>query len=137
VIEIPAGIREEMIRHAVGGSPNEVCGLLAGVDSKVERFYPIKNVHQDPRIRFVLDPKEYVETMEDMEGSDLQLVATFHSHSHTAAYPSATDVDQSEGIQRFYPNAKFVLVSLQALQPDVRAYSITGDHVEEQEVRIT
>ena len=53
-----------------------------------------------------------------------------------AAYPSPTDVDKSEGIQRFFPETRFVLVSLQDQEPDLRAFAILGDHIAEQEVRI-
>ena len=63
-------------------------------------------------------------------------MATFHSHTHTAAYPSPTDVEKSEGIQRFFPEARFFLVSLRDHEPDLRAFAINGEQVTEQEVRI-
>jgi proteasome lid subunit RPN8/RPN11 len=136
VIQIPGQVRQQMIEYAAAELPNEACGLLAGQDGRVEVFFPIRNVHGEPQNRFELDPKEYLDAMERIDGADLQLTATFHSHTHTAAYPSPTDVDKSEGIQRFFPETKFVLVSLQDQEPDLRAFAIVGDQIAEQEVRI-
>jgi len=135
VIQIPARVRRQMIEYAATELPNEACGLLAGRDGRVEMFFPIRNVHGDPQNRFELAPKEYLEAMEQIDGAGLQLTATFHSHTHTAAYPSPTDVDKSEGIQRFFPETRFVLVSLREQEPDLRAFAIVGDQIAEQEVR--
>jgi proteasome lid subunit RPN8/RPN11 len=136
VIEIPNEIRQQMIDHAVSGLPNEACGLLAGDDGRVERFFPVRNVHPEPDIRFELEPGEYIRAMEEMEGAGQRLMATFHSHTQTAAYPSPTDVEKSGGIQEFHPDARFVLVSLRDAEPVLRAFAIVGDRIEEQEVRI-
>jgi len=136
VIKIQEQVRQEMIEYAAAALPNEACGLLAGQDGRIEVFFPIRNVHGEPRTRFELDPKEYLDAMEQIDGANRQLMATFHSHTHTAAYPSPTDVEKSEGIQRFFPEATFVLVSLRDHQPELRAFAIVGDQVAEQEVRI-
>jgi proteasome lid subunit RPN8/RPN11 len=136
VIQIPAHVRQHVIEYAAAALPNEACGLLAGQDGRVETFFPIRNVHGEPQDRFELDPKEYLEAMEAIEGANLQLTATFHSHTHTGAYPSPTDVDKSEGIQRFFPETRFVLVSLQEPEPVLKAFAIVGDQIAEQEVRI-
>ena len=137
VIEIPHDIRDRMVAHAVAAIPNEACGLLAGRDGGVERFYPITNVHETPRTKFELDSKEYLKAMEEMEDGDLQLAGIVHSHTHTAAYPSPTDVEKSEGVQQFFPDARFFLVSLRDQQPDVRGYVIKGAEIQEEQVSIT
>jgi [CysO sulfur-carrier protein]-S-L-cysteine hydrolase len=136
VIQIPAQVRQQMVDYASAALPNEACGLLAGQDGRVETFFPIRNVHAEPQARFELDPKEYLDAMDQIDVANLQLTATFHSHTHTAAYPSPTDVDKSEGIQRLFPETRFVLVSLQDREPDLRAFAIVGDQIAEQEVRI-
>jgi proteasome lid subunit RPN8/RPN11 len=135
-MEITSAIHIQILDHAGAMLPDEACGLLAGQDGRVDRFYPIRNVDPEPAIRFELDPKEYLRAMEEIEGSDRQLLATFHSHTHTTAYPSPTDVEKSEGIQRFFPQARFVLVSLQNGRPELRAFTIVGTDIAEQEVRI-
>ena len=49
----------------------------------------------------------------------------FHSHTHTEAYPSPTDVAQAPD-----PSWHYVLVSLRDIQPVVRSYRIVDgtDH---------
>jgi len=136
VIEIPADIRDQMVEHAVASLPSEACGLLAGRDGRVEHYFPIRNVHKNPETRYELESKEKLRALDEIEGSGRQLTATFHSHTHSAPYPSRTDVEQSEGIQRFYPDARFVLVSLQDEKPELRAFTITGNLVNEEELRI-
>ena len=62
---------------------------------------------------------------------DWQIVGIFHSHVASAAYPSATDVAEAEFdmgngelIER-YPGAVHIVISLaNAIEPDVRGYTI-------------
>jgi len=66
----------------------------------------------------------------DDRGEDL--VAIYHSHPASQAYPSPTDRAESvddRGAPRF-PGAIYVLVSLMG-EPDVRAYRIKDDAVTE------
>jgi proteasome lid subunit RPN8/RPN11 len=136
VIEIPAEVRDAMVVHANASVPNEACGLLAGSDGRAERFYPIRNTDQSP-MTYNLDHHEHQLALEDLEQRGLEVVGIFHSHTHTQAYPSKTDVEKSLGPRRFYPNVKFLIVSLaDSGRPDLRAFTIADDGVHEQEVRI-
>jgi proteasome lid subunit RPN8/RPN11 len=131
VIEIPADIRDRMVAHAVSGLPNEACGLLAGRGNKAERFYPMTNADHSP-LTYRLDPKEQLETFEEIESKGWDVVGIFHSHTHTEAYPSETDRRQA-----FYPDARYLLVSLQDLDaPVLRGYMIRDGVIDEQEVTI-
>jgi len=132
VIEIPADIREELIRHAIDGLPNEACGLLAGRDGRVERFYPMRNADQSTET-YRLDPAEQFKVFAEIEDKGWELTGIFHSHTHTEAYPSPTDRGQA-----FYPEAHYVLLSLaDRTAPELRAYTILDGTVDEQEVKVT
>jgi len=140
VIEIPKDIRDEMVEHAMQGLPNEACGLLAGTarsgpaNVSVEHFYPMTNEDQSP-LKYRLNPKEQDQVTEEIDRKGWEPVGLFHSHTHTRAYPSPTDIDLSQGPRIFWPNVNFVLVSLADRErPDVRAYIITDEGVDEQEV---
>jgi proteasome lid subunit RPN8/RPN11 len=126
VIEIPKDIRDAMVEHAVRELPNEAAGLLAGAarggpqDVSVEHFYPMANEDQSP-LTYSLNPQEHERVVDEMYRKGWEVVGVFHSHTHTQAYPSPTDVDRSQGPRVFYPNANFVLVSLaDRAQPDLR-----------------
>lgn len=132
MIEIPEDIRDAMVAHALAGLPNESCGLLAGRDGRVERFYAMSNADHSP-VTYRLDPKEQLDTFNEIEDKGWELLGIFHSHTHTEAYPSATDLRQA-----FYPEAHYVLVSLQdRANPVLRGYTILDGVIEEQEVRVT
>ena len=55
----------------------------------------------------------------------------FHSHTHTEAYPSPTDVAQAPD-----PDWHYVLVSLRDTQPVVRSYRIVDGAITEEPVQL-
>jgi proteasome lid subunit RPN8/RPN11 len=61
-----------------------------------------------------------------MEANGEDLVAIYHSHPATQAYPSPTDRAESH-----YPEAIYLLVSLRDAAPDVRAFRIRDGWVRE------
>src|SRR6185369_8481754 len=116
VIEIPADIKEQMIGHSMSELPNEACGLLAGTDGRVERFYAIRNQDESPKT-YRLDGREHLLAEKDMEERGLDFIGVFHSHTESEAYPSATDrrrafwPDPVSG-RLIYPGARYVIASL-------------------------
>jgi proteasome lid subunit RPN8/RPN11 len=131
VIEIPQDLRDQMVAHALDGFPNEACGLLAGTGTRAEHFYPMSNADASP-VTYRLDPKEQITVFDEIDEKGWDLLGIFHSHTHSEAYPSETDRGQA-----FYPDATYLLVSLQdRANPVLRGYSIRDGEIEEQEVRI-
>ena len=130
MIEIPADIKGQMLAYAMDGLPEEACGLLAG-NGRVERFFPMTNADHSS-MTYRLDPKEQLQTFNEIEDRGWKLLGIFHSHTHTEAYPSETDRRQA-----FYPEAHYVVVSLaDRNDPVFRAFTIREGMVEEQEVRM-
>jgi proteasome lid subunit RPN8/RPN11 len=56
----------------------------------------------------------------------------FHSHTHTEAYPSPTDVAQAPD-----PSWHYVIVSLRDRSPSIRSYRIVDQVITEESVEIT
>jgi [CysO sulfur-carrier protein]-S-L-cysteine hydrolase len=131
VIEIPSGIRDQMVAHAKRGLPKEACGLLAGNDGRADTFFPMRNADDSP-MTYRLDAKEQLQVFNQIEEEGLTLVGIFHSHTHTEAYPSETDRRQA-----FYPEAYYILMSLADRSgPVLRGFTIREGQIAEQEVRI-
>ena len=86
---VPAGLREELVRHAEHEAPNEACGLLLLRDSVAERFVPCVNAAASP-YRFDLRVPDPV-IVADAEDEGYEL-AVFHSHPTGSAKPSRTDI---------------------------------------------
>ncbi|MDB5080563.1 MAG: Mov34/MPN/PAD family protein [Chloroflexi bacterium] len=121
MLKIPFNIYEEMLEHLRQDYPNEGCGLLGGLAGTVTRHFPTTNVEPgDKYVRYLIDPKEQLAAEEALDEQDQELVAIYHSHTHTPAYPSPTDVRTA-----YYPDSYYVLVSLtDPANPVIRAYKI-------------
>jgi len=129
VLELSRDQAKALITHAQEEAPNECCGLLAGRNGRVERVYPGTNVDHSP-YTYLMDPKEQLAAFKDMETAELDLVGIYHSHTHTAAYPSRTDVAKA-----FYPDAMYVIVSLAKRDaPDIRAFRVADGQINEESV---
>lgn len=118
-----------LIAHAEQEAPNECCGLLAGRNGRVERVYRGTNVDHSP-YTYLMDPKEQLAAFKDMEAAGLDLLAIYHSHTHTPAYPSKTDVAKAH-----YPDALYLIVSLaNRSAPDLRAFRLADGQISEERV---
>lgn len=125
---IPAQIFDEMIAHCRDGYPNEACGILAGTGNEVSRIYKMSNIENSP-VTYMLDSKEQFKVMKDMRENNLSMLAIFHSHPSSAAYPSAKDVTLA-----FYEDAVYIIVSLMEKELGVKGFSIREGKIEEIEI---
>lgn len=121
---------DALVAHAESDFPFEVCGLLGIGDDGSIRHFPIDNAERSMTY-YVMDAKQMLHAMREIEDDELHLVI-YHSHSHTQAYPSATDIRLAA-----YPDATYAIVTLQDRDaPDIRAFSITDGEVTERPVEL-
>ena len=125
----------EIVEHAVKEDPNECCGILAGESGVVHQAYPITNAAASP-FRYLMDPQEFLDADLAVERKGWEFLAFYHSHTHSPAYPSDTDVRMA--LQSGYLDVYYVLVSLEDRDdPDVRAFRIDeSGAISESELRI-
>lgn len=129
MLYLPRRFADEMIAHAREDYPYEVCGLLAGNDSRVAHVYRTTNSEKS-ETRYFMEPREQLRFMQDMDEKGLDLLAIYHSHPKTQAYPSATDVSLA-----YYPDSLYVILTLMDPQlPQIRAFTIIDEQIEEQEI---
>lgn len=121
-----------MLGLAYDGLPDEACGLLAGPagTDKCTRFYPCRNAAESSKV-YTIDPKDHLRADRDAEGRGLEIIGVMHSHTHTEAYPSPTDVTQAPD-----PGWHYVIVSLRAEAPTLRSYRIVEETIGEEVVSI-
>lgn len=121
---------DALVAHAESDFPFEVCGLLGIEDDGSIRHFPIDNAERSMTY-YVMDAKQMLHAMREIEDDELDLVI-YHSHSHTQAYPSATDIRLAA-----YPDATYAIVTLQDRDaPDIRAFRITDGEVTERPVEL-
>ncbi len=125
-LELAPALRDEIVAHARAEAPKEACGLIAGRDGRPARVIRCANAHGTPVTRYSIDPREQLHAFREMEAAGEDLVAIYHSHPLTQAYPSPTDRAEAH-----YPDAFYVLVSLRDAAPEVRAFRVRDGWVRE------
>jgi [CysO sulfur-carrier protein]-S-L-cysteine hydrolase len=119
-MRISQGLVDEVVSHAREDVPNECCGLIGGVDGVATAVHRVPNAAASP-LRFEMDPQEQYNAWKAIEDDGQELLAIYHSHTKSAAYPSQTDVNQAVA----WPDPIWVIVSLQDPDsPDVKGYRL-------------
>jgi proteasome lid subunit RPN8/RPN11 len=132
MLELDRVTFDDMVEHGLAAFPNEACGLLAGKEGRPVKFFPMGNQDASP-VSYRLDPKEQLRVFDEIEDEGWELLAIFHTHTHSEAYPSETDRRQA-----FYPEAAYLVMSLSdRANPRLRGFRIEDGTVEEEGVRIT
>ncbi|MEY4228760.1 MAG: hypothetical protein RLZ84_1352 [Actinomycetota bacterium] len=128
---IPGAAVRAMYAHAYTCYPMEMCGLLLGslAAGRIERFVPMRNVAESAKL-YTLDPKEHLKVELAAEAEGLDVVGVAHSHTHSEAYPSPTDVAQAPD-----PGWHYVIVTLKDPAPVARSFRIVGDQISEEIIR--
>jgi proteasome lid subunit RPN8/RPN11 len=140
-VALPADIRSAVVAHARAEYPNEGCGLIVGDRSAAEggravRFEATRNKAASP-YRYEIDPDDLLRLAIETDDADEVFWGIVHSHTHTPAVPSPTDVGLA-----FYPDSLYLLVSLSADEadpltgePGIRAWRIVEGTVDEVALR--
>ena len=136
MVRITRSFVEEMVAHAKDDLPNECCGILAGPEGEVAKSFRMTNVEASP-FRFSMDPGELVRVDGEAGDQGWELLAIYHSHTGSPAYPSDTDVRIAGGTAELWPDTRYVLVSLMDPEtPDVRIFQISGGVVTEEALEV-
>jgi len=130
VLRLDRAVFDELVAHAWSDFPYEVCGLIGLHPDGRAEVIPVANAERSMRY-YVMDSRELLRAMRRIEDEGLGLVI-YHSHTHTQAFPSATDVRHAA-----YPDALYAIVTLQDHDvPDVRAFTILDGSITEVPVTI-
>src|SRR5690349_7554009 len=132
MLRLPRRAYEEMVGTAYGGFPLEACGLFGGepVSGVVDTFYPCTNAARSAKL-YTVEPKDHLRADRDAEDRGFELIGVMHSHTHTDAFPSPTDVRQAPD-----PTWHYVIVSLKYDAPVLRSYRIVDGGIAEEAVAL-
>ena len=132
MLRIGREFADEMIAHALEDDPNECCGILAGADGNITKLYRITNSSASP-FRYQMEPQAFLQAMLDSDRNGWDMLAFYHSHTHSPAYPSQTDVRMA--LESWMLDVSYVLISLEHRDsPQIRGFHIaeSGDIVEDE-----
>jgi proteasome lid subunit RPN8/RPN11 len=117
-MRIAQSLVDEMVAHAREDLPNECCGMIGGRDGEATEVIRVVNSAATP-LRYEMDSQGQYNALKTIEDGGNELLAIYHSHTKSAAYPSQTDVNQAVA----WPDQIYVIISLADEDaPDVKAY---------------
>jgi proteasome lid subunit RPN8/RPN11 len=130
-LRVSRALYQRIVDHANAELPNEACGLLAGVlgSDIVDELYPCRNAAEPEKrpVIYELHPLDHLQADRDATSKGMEILGVYHSHTHTDAYPSPTDLAQAPD-----PAWHYVLVSLRHPTPVVRSYRIVDGVISEE-----
>jgi len=117
---------DAIVAHAEREFPFECCGFIIG-DASVEEVCPITNIQnrkhsedpksypRDARTAFLMEPKEHLAVLNEIDRRKLALRFVYHSHPDHDAYFSATDRTQAcsfDPSEPDYPDTAYLVLSV-------------------------
>ena len=126
-LHVTPEVYDAMAALALVEYPLEACGLMAGEPGSnvITRFFPCRNIDQSARI-YTIDPKDHLRAERTAEDAGLEIRGVMHSHTHTEAYPSPTDVAAAPD-----PDWHYLIVTLKRVKPEMRTYRIQAGVIAE------
>jgi len=106
-IILPRQLVNQILHQAQSSPETEICGLVAAKDGQPTRCIQVANVAEEPQRLFAMDPARQIDAQRGMRERGEALFGIYHSHPHSPAQPSATDLEQAG-----YPEALYIIVSL-------------------------
>ncbi len=119
---------DAIVAQAEREFPFECCGFIIG-DNAVEEVRPIANIQnamhtkdpaafpRDARTAFLMDPKQHLAVMNEIDDRKLALRVVYHSHPDHDAYFSATDRAQAcsfDPTEPDYPDTAYIVLSIRS-----------------------
>lgn len=121
--------RDAIVATCIRALPNEGCGLLLGSpDGTVTEVLASANVADSAKV-YEIDSRVLLQASRRSDEDGQAIVGVFHSHTHSEAYPSPTDVAQAPD-----PSWHYVVVSLREVPTVLRSFRIVDGVIEEEEV---
>ncbi len=131
-MRIAQSLIDEMVAHAREDLPNECCGMVGGHDGEASVVIRVANAAASP-LRYEMDPQAQYDALKAIEDDGQELLAIYHSHTKSAAYPSQTDVNQAVA----WPEQVYVIVSLKDPDsPEVKAYLLKDLKIADVEIAV-
>lgn len=119
-VRLPEQVVEAIIAHAREGKPEEVCGIVRGRGLTAFEAVRGQNIADDRIENYEVDPQTLLMQFAFEDAGD-EMMAIYHSHPVSVAYPSATDAWNAH-----YPEYIYLICSLEFDDaPVLRAFRMT------------
>jgi len=124
-VKLPAAVANAIIAHARQGKPEEVCGIVRGRGLMAFEAVTGRNIAGERIENYEVDPETLLLQFAFEDAGD-EMMAIYHSHPVSVAYPSATDTWNAH-----YPDCIYLICSLEFDDaPVIRAFRMTPHWIE-------
>jgi [CysO sulfur-carrier protein]-S-L-cysteine hydrolase len=131
VLTLTSSDRATLIATCIRALPNEGCGLLIGTpDGVVREVVASANVADSAKV-YEVEPTVLLRAYRRADSEGLAVIGVFHSHTHSEAYPSSTDIVQAPD-----PSWHYVLVSFAHRPSQLRSFRISNGLVSEEPTEV-
>lgn len=137
-LQISKLLVDKIVSHARQDHPDEACGVIAGPigSDTPQRFIPMVNAARSPNF-YEFDSSDLLKLYREMDANGEDPIVIYHSHTHTEAFPSRTDIAYASE-----PGAHYVLVSTRETGNEegpyeFRSFRIVDGVVTEEDVQIS
>jgi [CysO sulfur-carrier protein]-S-L-cysteine hydrolase len=125
-LSIRRATMDAIVAQAEREFPYECCGFVIG-DDQVEEVRPVTNIQnrmhtadpaahpRDARTAFLMEPKEHLAVLTEIDRRKLRLKVVYHSHPDHDAYFSATDRARAcsfDPSEPDYPDTAYLVLSV-------------------------
>lgn len=118
---------DRIVAHAREADPQECCGVITGRDGEALAVERAENEFAH-RMRYRISADEMFRIYRLADDRGEEMMAFYHSHPRSEAYPSQTDINEASGL----PESVHLICSLaDPGDPSVRAFTIRGNDVQE------
>ena len=123
---------DAMLAQAREDHPIETCGVIAGPvgSRRPTRMIPMRNVAQSETF-FQFDPQEQLRVWREMEALGEEPCVIYHSHTHSAGYPSRDDIRLAGEPQAHY----VILCTAENAGAPVRSFRIVDGKATEETIQ--
>jgi len=109
-------------QYSENQKPNEACAILFGRKNEVLDIFLTENIDESP-INFTISNEQLIEGYRIAEEKEMEVIAIFHSHPNSDAYPSSTD-------KKFMQSNPVVWIIYSGINKNFRAHILESDSVE-------
>jgi proteasome lid subunit RPN8/RPN11 len=105
---------------------------VASLDGEAVAVFAARNAAASP-LRYVMDTADQIRIQEQIDAQRWDYGAIYHSHTRSAPYPSQTDINLAfvPELGPVWPGSIYIIVSVAAPEPEVRAFRIESATPEE------
>ena len=134
IIRLDYKLYDELVDYARKHSPEEACGLIAGVeengDREIKKIYYLEN-KDHAHDHFTLDPREQMDAIKDMRALGLKPLGNWHSHPESPSRPSEEDIKLA-----YDSKASYLILSLMTKEAVFNGFHIEKGQVTKEDLRI-